>query len=133
MIHIIMVLALAAPIVLLPTHGDAQRPPIRLDCVFDRAAIPKEGIKKLDKLFEMSFVVDSTTEKAFTIGNAGVNEVELETGSNAVTFLEALETGVVQSTTIVLDTMEAVHSRHTIILSILAPSQYYGSCSTLTR
>ena len=57
------------------------------------------------------------------------NPVQLITGYQGMTFLEILETGAVQSTTI-HNTGNAVHSRHTMLsfLDDLTLSQYYGTC-----
>jgi len=76
------------------------------------------------------FVHDTTTNKAHMVGNLGLAEVVAHVGDRAVTFLEFLPTGVVQSTTIVLATGAAVHSRHSIIGKEFAPSQYLGACSS---
>ena len=115
-----------------PAVADAAEP-VRYKCTFDRYASPREGLKRLEKLYEFEFAVDSITKKAVMIGNAGVSSaVHAVDGTYAITFLEPLTTGVVQSTTVIKSTGESVHSRHTYLFLIpeLAPSQNYGSCKT---
>lgn len=77
--------------------------------------------------FVMTFTFDTITKDAFLEGNNGITPVTLLRGNSGSTFVEFLQTGALQSTTIALNG-SAVHSRHTIIGSQLAPSQYYGSC-----
>ncbi len=77
--------------------------------------------------FVLTFTFDTATSDAFLEGNNGVTPVFLSKGSYGATFLEVLQTGAVQSTTVALDG-GAVHSRHTMIGGDLVPSQYYGSC-----
>jgi hypothetical protein len=99
---------------------------VTYSCSFDTLASP-EGVKTTE--FAMKFTYDSLTEKAFITGNEGVSEVSLHKGGSAVTFLEPLDTGVVQVTTVVQDSGKAVHSRHSVLSGTrLVPSQYYGSC-----
>ncbi len=81
------------------------------------------------QLFDLTFVVDTVSGDAFIRGNNGVASVAVMRGDFAITFLERLGSGAVQTTTI-SDTGDAVHSRHTILgVSVMSPSQNYGSCS----
>ena len=129
-VWIVSILIVLSLVILVSTVSQSHAAPVRFDCEFDRSASPKGGLKTLDKLFKFAFVMDSTTHDAAVIGNAGVSPVKTVTGSEAITFLETLPTGIVQSTTIIASTWEAVHSRHTFLSlnSEFAPSQYYGSC-----
>ena len=77
--------------------------------------------------FALNFTFDTITNDAFLEGNNGLSPVTLLRGGKGLTFVELLQTGALQSTTVALDG-SAVHSRHTIIGSQLSPSQYYGSC-----
>ena len=82
--------------------------------------------------FSIKFNYDSVSNKAFMIGNIGLTEVIPISGSEALTFLEILDTGVVQSTTLDMlsnkeQSVDAVHSRHTILFGLF-PSQAYGNC-----
>ena len=61
------------------------------------------------------------------IDKFGVASVEPVVGTDGITFLKQLLKGDVQSTTIT-STGEAVHSRNTIFLGELVPTQYYGTC-----
>jgi len=45
-----------------------------------------------------------------------------------ITLIEVLPTGAVQTTTIAKDG-RSVHSRHSIIIGDLVPSQYFGQCT----
>jgi hypothetical protein len=78
---------------------------------------------------DLEFVHDTTINKAHMVGNNGLAEVLAHVGDRAVTYLELLPTGAVQSTTISLKTGAAVHSRHSIISGEFIPSQYRGTCS----
>ena len=102
-------------------------------CTFEQYASPQGGLKRVEELFKFELAVDSITNDTVIIGNAGVSSaIDTVDGRDAITFLEPLPTGVVQSTTIIKATGEAVHSRHTYMSlgSKLIPSQYYGSCKT---
>ena len=82
--------------------------------------------------FSIKFNYDIASHKAFMIGNLGLSEVIPISGSEALTFLEILDTGVVQSTTLDMlsnkeQSVDAVHSRHTILFGLF-PSQAYGNC-----
>lgn len=55
--------------------------------------------------------------KGAIVGNVGTSDVDVVWGPEAVSFLEPVATGVVQTTTVKLDTLAAIHSRHTIMAS----------------
>ena len=66
------------------------------------------------------------------IGNQGFSKVTVVNGPYALTFLEVLKTGVVQTTTIVNSNFKAVHSRHTVLDGAkFVPTQYYGACNVV--
>jgi hypothetical protein len=76
---------------------------------------------------ELTFNLDDTTRKAKVTTDAGVRNVEVITGEDGLTFLDALRSGAVNVTTI--DTSgKSVHTRHTLLRGLLVPSQSYGSC-----
>ena len=110
--------------------GAAQSSPptLRYFCLFEKYSDPS-GLDSA-KNFTLEFLVETASKKAVLIGNNGFSDVVMVNGTSAVTFLEGLPTGVVQSTTISLNN-QAVHSRHTAIGSDLVPSQYYGSCKVV--
>jgi hypothetical protein len=92
-----------------------------------QAASPS-GVKKESKPFELRFVSDPKTKKAYMLGNNGSSEVTLIGNSGGgVTFIEVTDSGNVMVTTIA-SSGEAVHSRNGIISGELIPSQYYGKC-----
>jgi len=103
----------------------AQAKALIFDCKFERFA-SEEGFQIAEN-FKLSFTYDTMSEQAFLTGNLGLSEVFSFKGPGVVTFLEPLVTGAVQSTTIMLETGQAVHSRHTVI-DIIVPTQYYGKC-----
>ena len=88
--------------------------------------VDADGIHKAED-FRLEFAYDVATNDAFFIGNNGVSSVVAVAGSEGITFLERLNSGAVQSTTID-GSGYAAHSRHTIIGTELVPSQYYGNC-----
>jgi len=99
---------------------------LRFDCHFQKYSTP-EGVKIINDEFKLEFTLDTVTGDAVLVGNNGMSKVFPEIGSDGVTFLERLSTGVVQSTT-VSRLGQAVHSRHTIINGEIVPTQYYGGC-----
>lgn len=115
---------------LLPIELVASEPlTLRYKCDFPRYASP-EGLHR-EKNFKLEFIVETASDKAMMIGNAGFEQVLVVKGRYGVTFLEMLVTGAVQTTTVTNSDGEAVHSRHTIIGAQgkdLVPSQYYGNC-----
>jgi len=96
-------------------------------CTFDTYSSP-EGIEDA-KDFAFTILVDTITKKAVFVGNNGLTDVLYFKGLYGITFLEKLFSGTVQSTSISLETGQAVHSRHSLIGTLLVPSQYYGKCS----
>ena len=85
---------------------------------------------KLDEAsdFVLSFSFDAGTKKAFLTDNQGTEEVNFVSGAAGITFIQVLPTGAVQTTTVSKDG-KSVHSRHTIELGKLVPSQYFGQCT----
>ncbi|TFL16802.1 hypothetical protein [Jannaschia formosa] len=73
------------------------------------------------------FVEDGGQGGAYMQGNVGFVQVTSVTGTGAVSFVETVPSGAVQSTTILQDGL-AVHSRHTHILGEFILSQWTGAC-----
>lgn len=96
-------------------------------CKFTLEATPN-GLSKQAKPFELRFVVDTSTKKAYLIGNAGSSEVEIIPNIDGISFVEITGSGNVMVTAITRSG-EAVHSRNGIMFKELVPSQYYGSCA----
>lgn len=95
-------------------------------CKFEVEASPK-GLAKQSEPFELRFVVDADTKKAYLIGNAGSAEVEIIPNTDGLSFVEITSSGNVMVTA-VTKKGEAVHSRNGIMSKELVPSQLYGSC-----
>ena len=68
------------------------------------------------------------TGNAFVQGNLNLIKVIPISGDSALSFVEPLTTGSIQSTTI-SNNGQAVHSRHTTILGEFAVSQWHGKCT----
>jgi hypothetical protein len=112
--------------VMLPDRLQAET--LRWKCTYSSIATPK-GLA--NEKFALEFAVDNITGKAVIIGNNGMSDVDVFSGSYGLTFQEKLTTGAIQTTTIARDG-RSVHSRHTLspLETIgLMPSQYYGQCS----
>ena len=81
--------------------------------------------------FRLVFEVDTISKKSFMKGNNGISEVLNILGPEGISFIEILDSGSVQTTTVALlpesQLGNAVHSRHSLI-SGLVPSQNYGFC-----
>ena len=62
------------------------------------------------------------------IGSDG-SDVDVHIGSFAISFMEKLKTGAVQ-TTVISFAGDSTHSRHTLLSDKdLVPSHYYGQCT----
>ena len=73
------------------------------------------------------FKIDTTSQRAFMEGNAGIIEVGLHVGDAAFSLVEFAGSGAVQSTTITREGF-AVHSRNTVILGEIVAAQHFGAC-----
>lgn len=87
----------------------------------------KKGLHKVKGQFRLTFLIDPSTKKAYLIGNAGSAEVSLVQNSYGLTLVEITGSGNAMVTAIT-SKGESVHSRSSIILGDLVPSQYYGKC-----
>jgi hypothetical protein len=103
-------------------------------CTFNEQArlVPYEGIQVSNNLnFELMFEINDN--KVNVIGNNGSEPVRSNWGDNAVTFVEELNTGINQTTTVIFQSGSAVHSRHTLMGgAVFLPSQYYGACVNMS-
>ena len=104
----------------------AQAETTSYTCKFTLQATPK-GLTQQAKPFELRFLVDKGTEKAYLLGNAGSSEVEIIPNRDGISFIEITGTGNVMVTA-VTSSGSAVHSRNGIMSKELVPSQFYGSC-----
>ena len=96
-------------------------------CSFPIEATPK-GLSKMVSPFELRFVVDASTRKAYLLGNVGSGEVEVVLNTDGISFVETTASGNVMVTAIA-NSGEAVHSRNGIIFKKMLPSQFYGRCT----
>ena len=113
-------IGLSAPALTQP----AQAETLRWKCDYTSTASPESVVAVK---FALEFAGDTITGKAVIIGNNGMADVAVVSGKQGITFQETLGSGAVQTTTIAMDG-SSVHSRHTIMLGKLTPSQYYGTC-----
>ena len=103
----------------------ASASPINFDCKFSREASP-DGIK--DSKFNLSFILDDATKKAYITGDNGSAEVVYIPNVEGMTFIEITPVGNVMVTAISYKDNSAVHSRNGIIFDKLIPTQFYGKC-----
>jgi hypothetical protein len=123
----LVALCVALNVVQMMLPDRLQAETLRWKCTYSSMATPK-GLS--NERFALEFALDNLTGKAVIIGNGGMSDVDVFSGSHGLTFQEILPTGAIQTTTIARDG-RTVHSRHTL-LSLengLTPSQYYGQCS----
>ena len=104
---------------------------IEYSCSFLSYVTPVSGPSETEFSFNISW--DTLTNDAFISANAGVSPLFPIFGQRGVTFIEVLDSGAVQTTTVTADG-QAAHSRNTIFRSPpdapadFQPSQYYGAC-----
>jgi hypothetical protein len=104
-------------------------------CDFPNYVSQTESIN--DNNFSLEFNYDTISKQAFMKGNLGLSEVIAISGSDGLSFIEILDTGVVQTTTLDMlsnkeQSVDAVHSRHTILFGLF-PSQAYGKCKIINN
>ena len=87
----------------------------------------QEGAHKVNKKFVLTFIVDKTNDKSYFLGNNGSTEVYKVESEGQISFFEITGTGNLMTTTIDAS-MSSVHSRNSVLLGELIPSQYYGKC-----
>jgi hypothetical protein len=117
---------IALIVALMLVYGTATAKGYRWSCTYSEKASPA-GMQTEANL-QLDFIFDDVTRKAMVLGNNG-SEVDVHIGSLAISFMEKLETGAVQ-TTVIAFAGDSTHSRHTLIRDKdLVPSQYYGQCT----
>jgi len=119
-------------IILLAFTAKAPAANISLQCSYPVQATP-EGVSQQE--FSFSLVLDTASDKAYMIGNAGSSELVVIKGLGLVSFVEVTQMGMVNTTSVItLDesqekgTTASVHSRAPALLGEFAPSQNYGHC-----
>ena len=113
-------------VVLMLVYGMATAKDYRWSCTYsDKAS--QAGVET-DAHLHLDFVFDDVTRKGMVFGTNG-SDVDVHMGSLAISFVEKLETGAVQ-TTVISFAGDSTHSRHTALSDKeLVPSQYYGQCT----
>ena len=112
-------------VALMLVYGTATAKGFRWSCTYSDKISPAG---KTDAHLQLDFVFDDVTRKAHVLGNNG-SDVDVHIGSLAISFMEKLETGAIQ-TTVITFAGDSTHSRHTLLSDKdLLPSQYYGQCT----
>ena len=88
------------------------------------------GNHKVKKEFVLTFIIDTSSKKAYMPGNLGSTKVLLipqQIPNNGISFIEVTASGNVMTTAI--DSKgNSIHSRNEIIDGKIVPTQYYGKC-----
>ena len=83
----------------------------------------------------IEYIYDTTTNKAYMIGNNGVSEeIAILTSSSQTTFIETTQSGNVTVTSIYpskTNKKPSIHSRHINMLDGSVNSQFYGYCDEI--
>jgi trans-2-enoyl-CoA reductase len=99
---------IALIVALMLVYGTATAKGYRWSCTYSEKASPA-GIET-DANLKLDFAFDDVTRKAIVLGNKGHSEVDVHIGSLAISFMEKLETGAVQ-TTVISFADDSTHSR----------------------
>jgi hypothetical protein len=117
---------LTLTVALMLVYGTATAKDYRWSCTYSDKVSPA-GIET-DAHLHPDFVFDDVTRKAMVFGTNG-SDVDVHIGRLAISFMEKLETGAVQ-TTLISFAGDSTHSRLTLFSDKdLVPSQYYGQCT----
>ena len=87
----------------------------------------QEGNHNVETKFELNFIIDKTAEKSYLLGNNGSAEVTFFELVDQVAFIEVTTSGNIM-TTAIDSNLNSVHSRNSVMLGKMLPSQYYGKC-----
>lgn len=117
-LFLISVLSLLLPI------APASAKVLTWECKFDQRT-DLDGVA--NETFELTFKIDTTSQKAYMQGNAGISELDMHIGDDAFSFVEKISSGAVQATTITRDGL-AIHSRNTVISGQFVAAQHHGRC-----
>lgn len=98
---------------------------IMFNCLYERFC----AAEKCDAAdFRLEFNVDKYGKSATMTGNNGVTQVAPFIGMQGISFVESLNSGAIQTTTVNFGGA-SVHSRHSMMQGKLVASQYYGECA----
>jgi len=87
----------------------------------------EKGNHKVTAPFILNFIVDEKNGKSYILGNNGSSEVIAFSSEDRISFVEVTATKNIMSTAID-SKLNSVHSRNSVIVGKLVPSQYYGKC-----
>jgi hypothetical protein len=87
----------------------------------------QDGVNDAEDPFVLTFLMNEESGECYMLGKLGATQVIPVVKENQITFIEITETGNVMTTTID-SKLGTVHSRNTVILGEMSPSQYYGTC-----
>jgi len=103
--------------------------PLSFDCSYESFS-DDSGNHKVENDFDLKFVLDADSEKAYMVGNNGAADVIylINPSGESISFVEITPSQNVMTTTISPISGESVHSRNSVLLGEMIPSQYYGKC-----
>ncbi len=87
----------------------------------------EKGSHRVKDKFALTFLVDDSNNKSYMLGNNGSTEIHMSNSLDHIAFLEVTATGNFMTTAIDMN-MNTVHSRNSVMLGGIIPSQYYGKC-----
>lgn len=119
-------LILASMLSMIGSPAGAKDDPILFTCTYATFS-DAGGLNEAEAGFQLRFMIEPKAKKSYFIGNNGSTAVRLVPNAGGVTFIEITKAGNVMVTAIT-NRGESVHSRSSIVLGDLVPSQYYGSC-----
>lgn len=117
--------SLMAATCFLASATNASSEVITYRCNFPHYADPSGLYSQTD--FGFSIQYDDIGGTAVIVGNLGMSPTTPIVSSNGATFVEVTSIGAVMTTTIAPDG-QAVHSRNSLVVGKLVPSQHYGAC-----
>ncbi len=117
-------LALIPVLALAPAQLAAEE--ILFRCWFDWVCDPNTRCDHAGE--DIRFRVDSETNTVSRIGGNELSAFSLILGDRALTVLETPISGGTTTTTIMIDTGNAVHSENAVSGRDLSPRQYLGEC-----
>ena len=82
-------------------------------------------------IFQIKFIVDTTTKKAYMVGNNSTVDVAFKVSPHSLSFIEPVPSGNLTATTVFVDNegrCTAIHSRHMELMGAVLASQFYGIC-----
>ena len=88
----------------------------------------RSGLKEAEDSFILTFIKNNDTDECYMLGDLGTTKVIPVLKGKQITFIEITEAGNVMTTTIDSE-LGTVHSRNTVLLGKIIPSQYYGTCT----